>query len=134
MVRDTAEGQSSWKAKSLSPSSSVNLCRENKVVQVIVAFGVFGLRRVDEERSGPLEKTLRLVRTNRLKARTGSWLIGKKFEVVQVVVCEVVLAGVNKQAELQRNKRDGLNSWKTLKSPGFKEAITVFKGRFNTIV
>ena len=39
-------------------------------------------------------------------------------QVVQViVVCGVVLSGVDEeQAKLQCNKRDGLNSWKTLKS------------------
>ena len=40
----------------------------------------------------------------------------KRGEVVQVVVCGVVLGGVDEeQAKLQQNKRDGLNFWKLLK-------------------
>ena len=74
--------------------------KRGEVVQVVVIiFGVVGLRRVDEEQAGSPETSL-------------------LFKVVQViVVCGVVLAGVNEeQAKLQRNKRDRLNSWKTLKS------------------
>ena len=73
----------------------LNSLKRGEVDQVVVVLGVVGLRRVDEEQAGPPES-----------------------EVVQVIiVCGVVLAGVDEeQAKLQCNKRDGLNSWKILKS------------------
>ena len=67
---------------------------------VVVVFGVVGLRRVDEEQSGPPEKALCLgwIMKRLLKPRTWSCLIGRKFdslkrgEVVQVVVFLGLLA------------------------------------------
>ena len=63
---------------------------------------------------------------NGLKARTfWLWLIEREFNslkrggAVHVVIAEEVvgLGGVDdEQSKLQCNKRDGLNSWKTLKS------------------
>ena len=78
---------------------------DSKVVQVVVAFGVVGLRR-DEEQAGLPEEALHLefITKRLLKVRT-FWpcLIGRKFnslkrgEVVQVVVADEVvgLVGVD---------------------------------------
>ena len=98
-----------------------------EVVHVVVAEEVVNLVGVDDEQSGSQERAFQLVKTNRLRARTfWSRLIERLFslkrgEVVQVIVCGVVPAGVDEQAELQHNKRDGLNSWKLLKVSWIQE-------------
>ena len=94
-----AKAQTFW---SCLIGRKVNSLKSGNVVQVVIVYEVVLVQGVDligvgEEKAGPPE--------------TGS-------EAVQVViVCGFVLARVDReQAKLQRNKRDGLISRKTLKS------------------
>ena len=71
----------------------LNSLKRGEVVQVVVAFGIVSLRRVDDKQSVSPERHLRLVIMKSLKARTfWSQLIERKLnslkrgEVVQVVV------------------------------------------------
>ena len=76
-----------------------NSLKRGEAVHVVVTVEVVGLVGVDNERSGPPERALRLVITNRLKVRTfWSRLIERKLnslkggEVVQVVVASGVVS------------------------------------------
>ena len=112
-----------------------NSLRRVEAVQVVVADEVVGLVGVDDKQSGSPERALRLecITKRLLKARTfRSRLIERKLNSLKRGDLETSSEVV--QAKLQRNKSDGLNSWKTPKSLlDSRRQFTVFKGRFNTI-